>query len=154
MCRPIRGLTEARGYDPVRIWCTRVYLFTSHSTQSNHVLACFGGAGAQHACAIARKLGMQTVFIHRFAGILSAYGLGLADIVEEEQVSGLRYCTVFPDVLISQEACAKAYNSKDLEYLHERIDVLKQRGVAKLKELGFTDTQIVSEVSDSVENIG
>lgn len=51
------------------------------------MLACFGGAGAQHACAIARKLGMRTVFIHRFAGILSAYGIGLADIVEEEQVN-------------------------------------------------------------------
>ncbi len=69
MCRPIRSLTEAKGHDA-----------------SQHVLACFGGAGAQHACAIARSLGMRTVFIHRFAGILSAYGLGLADVVNESQV--------------------------------------------------------------------
>lgn len=48
MCRPIRALTEARGHDT-----------------SRHVLACFGGAGGQHACSIARSLGMSSVFIHR-----------------------------------------------------------------------------------------
>lgn len=51
-----------------------------------HVLACFGGAGAQHACAIAKSLGIGTVFIHRYSGILSAVGIGLADIVKEVQV--------------------------------------------------------------------
>lgn len=50
-----------------------------------HVLACFGGAGGQHACAIARSLGMGTVFVHKYAGILSAYGMALADVVEEAQ---------------------------------------------------------------------
>ena len=50
-----------------------------------HALACFGGAGGQHACAIARKLGISKIFIHRFSGILSAYGMGLADIVVEKQ---------------------------------------------------------------------
>ena len=39
-----------------------------------HVLACFGGAGGQHACAIATALGMHTIFVHRYAGILSAVG--------------------------------------------------------------------------------
>lgn len=51
MCRPIRALTQGKGYD------------TAH-----HTLACFGGAGGQHACAIARSLGMSTVFIHKYAG--------------------------------------------------------------------------------------
>ncbi|XP_047941065.1 5-oxoprolinase 1 [Salvia hispanica] len=68
MCRPIRQLTEMKG----------------HETK-NHALACFGGAGPQHACAIARSLGMKEVLIHRFCGILSAYGMGMADVVEEEQ---------------------------------------------------------------------
>jgi len=68
MCRPLRELTSARGYD------TR-----------SHVLACFGGAGGQHACAMARLLGIKTIFVHRFAGILSAYGFALADVVEELQ---------------------------------------------------------------------
>ena len=39
-----------------------------------HVLACFGGAGGQHACAIAAALGMRTIFVHRYSGILSAVG--------------------------------------------------------------------------------
>ena len=68
MCRPIRHITESKGFD------------TAH-----HVLAAFGGAGPQHACAIARSLGMSTVFVHRFCGILSAYGMGLADVVAETQ---------------------------------------------------------------------
>lgn len=68
MCRPIRALTQAKGYDT-----------------SRHVLACFGGAGGQHACAIARSLGMGHVFVHKYAGILSAYGMAVADVVEEAQ---------------------------------------------------------------------
>lgn len=68
MCRPIRQLTEMKG----------------HETK-NHSLACFGGAGPQHACAIARSLGMKEVLVHRFCGILSAYGMGLADVIEEVQ---------------------------------------------------------------------
>jgi 5-oxoprolinase (ATP-hydrolysing) len=42
-------------------------------------LQCFGGAGGQHACLVADALGMETVFLHPFAGVLSAYGMGLAD---------------------------------------------------------------------------
>lgn len=62
MCRPIRALTEARGY-----------------ALQKHVLASFGGAGGQHACEIAKLLGMKTILIHRYSSILSAYGLALAD---------------------------------------------------------------------------
>ena len=51
-----------------------------------HVLACFGGAGGQHACAIAASLGMRTIFVHRYSGILSAVGIGLAEVVQEVQV--------------------------------------------------------------------
>ncbi|KAK1859321.1 hypothetical protein I4F81_001918 [Pyropia yezoensis] len=66
MCRPIRSLTEAKGHD-VR----------------QHELAVFGGAGGQHAVALARSLGVTTVRLHRYAGLLSAYGLALADSVVE-----------------------------------------------------------------------
>jgi len=69
MCRPIRNLTQMRGYDI-----------------TSHVLSCFGGAGPQHACAIAKKLGMKTVHVHKYGGVLSAYGLSLSDAVVE--VSG------------------------------------------------------------------
>jgi 5-oxoprolinase (ATP-hydrolysing) len=54
------------------------------SVQKGHdvtrcALQCFGGAGGQHACLVADELGISTVFIHPFAGVLSAYGMGLAD---------------------------------------------------------------------------
>lgn len=51
-----------------------------------HTLACFGGAGAQHACAIARALGMSKISIHKYAGILSALGMACADVVQEAQI--------------------------------------------------------------------
>ena len=46
---------------------------------SRFVLQCFGGAGGQHACLVADEIGIGTIFIHPFAGVLSAYGMGLAD---------------------------------------------------------------------------
>jgi 5-oxoprolinase (ATP-hydrolysing) len=63
MANAIKKISVARGYDVTR-----------------YVLACFGGAGGQHACAIADRLGMRTVHIHPLSGVLSAYGMGLADI--------------------------------------------------------------------------
>ncbi len=68
MCRPIRALTQMRGHD-----------------LAAHTLAVFGGAGPQHACAMARALGIRRAFISRYAGVLSAYGLLLADVVAEVQ---------------------------------------------------------------------
>jgi 5-oxoprolinase (ATP-hydrolysing) len=70
MSRPIRALTEARGFD------TRI-----------HKLASFGGAGGQHACEIAQKLGMAQVVIHKHSSILSTYGMALAETVQEAQES-------------------------------------------------------------------
>jgi 5-oxoprolinase (ATP-hydrolysing) len=52
--------------------CFLIYLFLSS-------LASFGGAGGQHACEIAKLLGIKTILIHRYSSILSAYGLALAD---------------------------------------------------------------------------
>src|SRR5205085_10179154 len=51
-------------------------------------LQCFGGAGGQHACLVADELGMETVVIHPYAGVLSAYGMGLADqtVMREQAV--------------------------------------------------------------------
>ncbi|KAF3760134.1 hypothetical protein M406DRAFT_269205 [Cryphonectria parasitica EP155] len=67
MCGPIRSLTEARGHEAAA-----------------HHLASFGGAGGQHACAVAEMLGIQKVLVHKYSSILSAYGIGLADVVREE----------------------------------------------------------------------
>lgn len=50
---------------PLDVWFLLIPLQGKGHDTLQHVLACFGGAGGQHACAIARTLGMQTVFIHR-----------------------------------------------------------------------------------------
>src|SRR5438270_13170446 len=63
MVRAIRKISVARGYDP-----------------RDYVLVTFGGAGGQHACALARELGIRHVLSHAWSGLLSAYGMGLADI--------------------------------------------------------------------------
>jgi 5-oxoprolinase (ATP-hydrolysing) len=63
MANAIKKISIERGYDVTR-----------------YVLACFGGAAGQHACAVADALGMSTVFVHPLAGVLSAYGMGLADL--------------------------------------------------------------------------
>ncbi|KAJ3359214.1 hypothetical protein HDU91_004983 [Kappamyces sp. JEL0680] len=68
MCRPIRALTQGKGYNT-----------------ADHVLSCFGGAGGQHAFAIARSLGIHMILIHKYSSILSAYGQALADVVHEVQ---------------------------------------------------------------------
>ncbi len=52
---------------------------------TEYTLSCFGGAAGQHACLVADALGMQTVFIHPLAGVLSAYGIGLADVTVMKQ---------------------------------------------------------------------
>ncbi len=62
MANAIKRISVARGYDVTA-----------------YTLQCFGGAGGQHACAVADALGMTTVLIHPLAGVLSAYGMGLAD---------------------------------------------------------------------------
>src|SRR6185369_1942089 len=62
MANAIKRISVARGYDVTR-----------------YTLQCFGGAGGQHACAVADALGMRRVFVHPLAGVLSAYGMGLSD---------------------------------------------------------------------------
>ena len=71
MANAIKKISVARGYDVTR-----------------YTLQCFGGAGGQHACLVADALGMQRVFVHPLAGVLSAYGMGLADqnVIREQAV--------------------------------------------------------------------
>jgi 5-oxoprolinase (ATP-hydrolysing) len=63
MANAIKKISVQRGYDVTQ-----------------YVLATFGGAGGQHACAVADALGITSVLIHPLAGVLSAYGMGLADV--------------------------------------------------------------------------
>lgn len=63
MASAIKKISVQRGYDV-----------------TEYTLCCFGGAGGQHACLIAEALGMTRIFLHPYAGVLSAYGIGLADV--------------------------------------------------------------------------
>jgi 5-oxoprolinase (ATP-hydrolysing) len=71
MANAIKKISVAKGYDVTR-----------------YTLQCFGGAGGQHACLVADALGMKQVFVHPLAGVLSAYGMGLADqsLIREQTV--------------------------------------------------------------------
>ena len=62
MANAIKKISVQRGYDI-----------------SKYTLSCFGGAGGQHACLVADSLGMKKIHLHQYAGVLSAYGIGLAD---------------------------------------------------------------------------
>ena len=63
MANAIKKISVQRGYDV-----------------SSYALSCFGGAGGQHACMVADKLGINKIHLHPYAGVLSAFGIGLADI--------------------------------------------------------------------------
>lgn len=99
MCRPIRNITEAKGYEP-----------------STHILNVFGGAGPQHACAIARSLGMKEILVPRYCSILSAYGIGLADVVFEDQLP-----------------CNEEYSDSVLEKVHAKVDELEKEVRSTMK---------------------
>ena len=67
---------------------------------TGYTLNCFGGAGGQHACLVADSLGISRVFIHPFAGVLSAYGMGLADlrVMRERAVEAILDDALLEDV--------------------------------------------------------
>ncbi|MEE4153487.1 MAG: hydantoinase B/oxoprolinase family protein [Erythrobacter sp.] len=73
MANAIRKISVARGHDV-----------------TGYALACFGGAGGQHACRVADELGIETVLVHPLAGMLSAYGIGLAPLKTISEVSVVR----------------------------------------------------------------
>ena len=110
MIRPIREISVMRGFDI-----------------KEHALACFGGAAAQHACSLARELGIGTIFIHRFAGILSAYGMGLADIVSERQ-----------------EPSASVFNHENSEILLQRLKEMEDQEIETLLTRGHNPDTIVA----------
>jgi 5-oxoprolinase (ATP-hydrolysing) len=91
----------------------------------DYALCCFGGAAGQHACLVADALGMQTVLIHPLAGVLSAYGMGLADVrALRERSLGIR---------LSREAITDAQAC---------LEPLVQAAVEALRVQGFTDEQV------------
>lgn len=108
MARPIRALTEARGHDA-----------------STHHLACFGGAGGQHACSVADVLGISRIIIHKYSSILSAYGMSLADVVHEVQ-----------------RPAAMTYSPETESDIRERLQQLAEEASLELRQQGFQAEQI------------
>ena len=106
MANAIKKISIQRGYDV-----------------TNYTMNCFGGAGGQHACQVADSLGMKSVLLHPYAGVLSAYGMGLAEI----------------------RAIREKHFEKDLEnigYAEKLIDELSVQASNDVKKQGILETSI------------
>ena len=92
MANAVKKISVARGYDVTR-----------------YTLQCFGGAGGQHACLVADALGMSRVLVHPLAGVLSAYGMGLADqsVMREQAVELPLTATHWPHLDAQLQALAE-----------------------------------------------
>jgi 5-oxoprolinase (ATP-hydrolysing) len=110
MANAIKHISVQRGYDV-----------------TEYVLCCFGGAGGQHACLVADALGMTHVFIHPFAGVLSAYGMGLAD------VRALR-----------QQAVEARLSPGTLEALAQPFAVLEAAARTEIRAQGIDEARIAA----------
>lgn len=113
MANAIKKISVQRGYDV-----------------TEYTLTCFGGAGGQHACLVADALGMTKVMLHPFAGVLSAYGMGLADVrALREQAEELPFTEENIPLLekalnaLGEEAFKEVH---DQEIAEEKIDVLRK----------------------------
>ena len=126
MANAIKKISVQRGYDV-----------------TSYALATFGGAGGQHACRVADELGMTTVLIHPLAGVLSAYGMGLADVtaMRESAVEAPLADDLIPelDQVTSELTAAALAELKDEGVAEDRV-----RGVrrAHLRYDG-TDTALI-----------
>ncbi|OBT40699.1 hypothetical protein VE00_08908 [Pseudogymnoascus sp. WSF 3629] len=120
MSRPIRALTEARG----------------HNT-AVHNLACFGGAGGQHACSVAAVLGISRIIIHKYSSILSAYGMALADVVNEVQ-----------------QPAADVFNDTTQDMFQSKLEALVQQSTADLESQGFSGKDIHHELYLNMRHAG
>ena len=120
MAAAIRKISIARGHDV-----------------SRYALACFGGAGGQHACAVADALGIERILIHRFAGVLSAYGIGIAGVKAIRDASILRPLGEdFSDKLGDLER--RAHEALSKQRVHpERIELIRR---ARLRTAGSDTT--------------
>src|SRR3954470_16145647 len=125
MASAIKRISIARGHDVTR-----------------YTLQCFGGAGGQHACLVADALGMERVMIHPLAGVLSAYGMGLADMVELRQrsVGGEPLQAVLAALSTEAEAALRA----------QGVEAVSVRRRAALRYEG-SDTALEVQVGEGME---
>jgi len=131
MANAIKQISVQRGYDV-----------------TEYTLNCFGGAGGQHACLVADALGMTRVFVHPFAGVLSAYGMGLADhrAMRERAVEA-----VLDDALLAELGrTLGALESDGIEEMaRQGIDRARISGVRKVHlRYEGTDTPLIIDFGD------
>lgn len=120
MAAAIRKISIARGHDVTR-----------------YTLACFGGAGGQHACRVADALGMERILIHPLAGVLSAFGIGIADVKAIRERSWLRALGEdFGDALGDLEGLARGA----LVEQHVHTDRIELQNRARLRTAGSDTT--------------
>ncbi len=100
MANAIKQISIARGHDV-----------------SRYTLQCFGGAGGQHACLVADALGIERVMIHPLAGVLSAHGMGLADmtVLRQRTVGGAALEAVLAELADEAEAALRAQGAERIE---------------------------------------
>jgi 5-oxoprolinase (ATP-hydrolysing) len=115
---------------------------------STYTLCCFGGAGGQHACLIADVLGIRQIFIHPYAGVLSAYGIGLADIriMKEKSVEA----QLQPALLTSLQSAFKELidaAKAELAQQQENTETITVLQKVHLKYIG-TDSSLIVDYSD------
>jgi len=137
MANAIKHISVQRGYDV-----------------TEYTLCCFGGAGGQHACLVADALGMTRVFIHPLAGVLSAYGMGLADVRSLRQQAVESVLTL--DALASAEAAFAALEATARAEV-ERQGVPRARITAKRTlhvKYDGTDTTLEVAAAQSLVAIG
>jgi 5-oxoprolinase (ATP-hydrolysing) len=126
MAAAIRKISIARGHDV-----------------SRYTLACFGGAGGQHACSVADALGMERILVHPLAGVLSAYGIGIADVKAIRDASVLKPLEEdFSDALARLEQSAREALVEQ-GVAAERITLLRR---ARLRTAG-SDTTLEIEIA-------
>ena len=91
---------------------------------TDYTLQCFGGAGGQHACLVADALGMRRVLVHPYAGVLSAFGMGLAEV------------RVLREVQVDSPL-------ESLETAQAALDEVTRQAVAEIKEQGMESNSVV-----------
>lgn len=127
MVEAIKKISVQRGYDVTR-----------------YALSCFGGAGGQHACLVADALGMKSILVHPMSGLLSAYGMGLADIrATRQKALGMSLDDDAPAQL--------AVMSQDLE--NDCIAELQAQGIARGAITSFVRAHIRYAGTDTVLSV-
>jgi len=118
---------------------------------TQYTLNCFGGAGGQHACLVADALGMKRVFLHPFAGVLSAYGMGLADITAMREIQIEQPLTQTAEKLL-HNACKPLIKETRNEVFKQNIPAGDISHVCKAHlRYESTDSALLIDIADYEE---